>query len=400
MMLRPLAFLSAALAIGVSSGSSAAEAGIWGGAWGYATSPATRAVREVLPAGTYRYRLRSSQSGDGVRLTFANPAGAVPLEIARVSIAKASGDDGFGYDPATDVPVVFAAGHAVRIVAGDTLDSMPADIAVASGDDLIVTIETRAPSTTVGGNAGFPLAFSETPMPVDGAGVTARRLRPFVTQLAVRAPSAPCTIVTLGDSITEGARGTRTGWRGWPGVLARRLSDTRKPHCGVVNMGISGNRLLREGRGTAAVERFDRDVASVPAVTYLVVIEGINDIWRSSVAGEPPVAATDLIAGYRRIIALAHARGIRVIGGTMTPGWHSKYLTREMEQVRQETNAWIRKGGAFDAVIDFEASLRDGDTPPAIKPPFDSGDHLHPGDNGYEAMGRAIPLALLRPPSR
>lgn len=110
------------------------------------------------------------------------------------------------------------------------------------------------------------------------------------------------------------------------------------------------------------------------------------------------MTAADLIAGYRRIIAAAHARGIRVIGGTMTPGWGSKYLTREMEQVRSDTNAWIRSGGGFDAVIDFEVALRTGEAPPAIKAPFDSGDHLHPGDEGYEAMGRAVPLPVLAPP--
>jgi lysophospholipase L1-like esterase len=105
----------------------------------------------------------------------------------------------------------------------------------------------------------------------------------------------------------------------------------------------------------------------------------------------------DLIAGYRRIIAAAHERGIRVIGGTMTPGWGSKYLTREMEQVRSETNNWVRTSNSFDAVIDFEAALSNGETPPKIQPPFDSGDHLHPGDAGYEAMGKAVPLSLFAP---
>jgi lysophospholipase L1-like esterase len=401
MTTKHLILLFAALTAGSSAAAPRlADEARWGGAWGYATSSATRAVRDVLPAGTYRYRLRSSQSGDGLRLTFTNPAGAVPLDISRVSIARAIGADGFGLDVASERPLVFAEGAAVRIAGGATSLTLPADFAVAAGDDLIVTVETRAPSTTVGGNAGFPLAFAEGAMSADGAGLAPRRLRPFVTQLAVRRPSANCTVVTMGDSITEGARGTRTGWRGWPGVLARRLAETKGGHCGVVNMGISGNRLLREGRGTAAVERFERDVASVPGVTHLILLEGINDIWRSAAPGEPAVTSADLIAGYQRILALAHARGIRVIGGTMTPGWGSKYLSREMEQTRQEANRWIRTSGAFDGVVDFEAAVRTSDTPPAIKPPFDSGDRLHPGDNGYEAMGRAVPLALLRPPAR
>lgn len=400
MTMRRLLPLLAVLMAGsaVAAPAPVGDAARWGGAWGYATSPATRAVRDTLPAGMYRYRLRASQSGDGLRFLFTNPAGAVPLVIGRVTVARAAGEAGFGLDPASERPLGFADGGAPSVAGGATLLSLPVDFAVAAGEDLILTIETRAPSTTVGGNAGFPAAFSEAAMAADGAGLEPRRIRPFVTQVAVRNPSAACTIVTMGDSITEGARGTRTGWRGWPGVLARRLAEKGGAHCGVVNMGISGNRLLREGRGTAAVARFERDIASVPGVTHLIVLEGINDIWRAGTPGEPPVAATDLIAGYRRIIDLAHARGIRVIGGTMTPGWGSKYLTREMEQVRQETNRWIRKGGGFDAVFDFEAALRDGGTPPALKRPFDSGDRLHPGDHGYEAMGRAVPLALVAPP--
>jgi lysophospholipase L1-like esterase len=397
MSIRHLAVLLAAMTVSASAGSPPAAQPQWGGAWGYATSPAVNAARDVLPAGTYRYRLRTSQSGDGLRFTFTNPDGAAPLDIGHVSVAKASSSEGFGLAPETRREMRFANGPAVRLAAGETVQTLSADLRVTAGDDLIVTIGTQAPSTAVGGNAGFPVAFTEAPMADDGASLEPRRLRPFITQMAVRNPAEACTVVAMGDSITEGARGTRTGWRGWPGELARRLVEQKGAQCGVVNMGISGNRLLREGRGTAAVERFDRDIAAVPNVTHLILLEGINDIWRAGLPGEPPVTASDLIAGYRRIIAAAHARGIRVIGGTMTPGWGSKYLTGEMEQVRSDTNAWIRTGGGFDAVVDFEAALRTGGTPPTIKPPFDSGDHLHPGDQGYEAMGRAVQLSMLAP---
>jgi lysophospholipase L1-like esterase len=392
----PVAILLALLAASTSAAPRRVADAAWGGAWGYATSPATKAVRDVLPAGSYRFRLRSSQSGDGVRLTFTNPAGAVPLEIGRVSVAKAAGDTGFGVEPATERSLLFPSGAGARIEGGATLITLPADFATGAGADLIVTVETRAPSTTVGGNAGFPVFFAATGTTWDETALKPLRLRPFITQLAVRNPTASCTIVTMGDSITEGARGTRTGWRGWPGVLARRLVERGGRHCGVVNMGISGNRLLREGRGTAAVERFDRDVASVPNVTHLLLLEGINDIWRAGASGETPVTAADLIAGYRTVIEAAHARGIRVIGGTLTPGWGSKYLKPEMEQLRQDVNRWIRRNGSFDGVVDFEAAISDAGRPPTIRPIFDSGDRLHPGDPGYEAMGRAVPLSLFR----
>ena len=278
MSIRHLAVLLTAAAVSASAGSQPAAQPRWGGAWGYATSPAINPARDVLPAGTYRYRLRSSQSGDGLRFTFTNPEGAVPLDIGRVSVAKASSSEGFGLLPETRREMIFAAGPSIRLAGGETLQTLPADLRVAAGDDLVVTVTTRAPSTIVGGNAGFPVAFSETIMPDNGAGLQTRRLRPFITQMAIRNPAKACTIVTMGDSITEGARGTRTGWRGWPGELARRLVERKGAHCGVVNMGISGNRLLREGRGTAAVARFDRDIASVPNVTHLILLEGINDI--------------------------------------------------------------------------------------------------------------------------
>jgi lysophospholipase L1-like esterase len=388
--------LLAAMALASTPMQSAAPSQDWGGAWGYATSPATKAVRGTLPAGTYRFRMRLSRTGDAVRLTFTNPEGAVPLRIVGATLAKAGGK-GFAIDAGSARPVRFSGNADVTITGGGIVNSDAIDLAVAGGDDVIVTIVTGAESSTVGGNAGFPAAFVAGPADAAGTGFEAQKIRPFVTQIAVRDPATRCTIVTFGDSITEGARGVRPDWRGWPGTLARRLVETGKPHCGVVNMGISGNRVLREGRGTAGIARFDRDVASVPGVTHLILLEGINDIWKASAEGEQPVSAEDLIAGYRKLIDAAHARGIRVIGGTLTPGWGSKYMTPEMEAIRQQVNRWIRTSGSYDAVIDFEAAIRDGNTPPAIKPPFDSGDRLHPGDGGYEAMGRAVPLSLFKP---
>ncbi|WP_395396055.1 SGNH/GDSL hydrolase family protein (plasmid) [Novosphingobium sp. BL-8A] len=370
----------------------------WAGAWGYATSPATGSVKAENPAGTYRYRMRVSQSGDAVRLTVTNPDGAQELKIATITVARAADRDGFALDAQNMRPVTLAAGSGAALSSGQTIVTQPVGLAVKAGDDLIVEIATSAPSTTVAGNAGFPASFAPTTGGAAGATLQTIKVRPLVTQIAVRNPSAPCTIVTLGDSITEGARGTRPDWRGWPGVLARRLTEKHpKSHCGVVNMGISGNRLLRDGRGTAAINRFERDVASVPGVSHLILLEGVNDIWRATLPGEPALTADDLIAGYRKLIAAAHARNIRIIGATITPGFGWKAFTPAMEDIRQKTNAWIRSSGEFDAVIDFEAALRDTATPPVIKRAFDSGDHLHPGNAGYEAMGRAIPLSLFQP---
>jgi lysophospholipase L1-like esterase len=387
--------MAALLAAAIALPASASAPTEWAGAWGYATSPATRTVKGENPAGTYRYRIRASQSGDALRLVLTNPEGAAPLSIAAISIARAAQKDGFALDEPSRTPVTL--GVTAPITGGQIVDTRPATLAVRAGDDLIVEIVTSAPSTTVAGNAGFPAAFAPGTVDARGERLEAVKLRPLVTQMAVHDPAAPCTIVTLGDSITEGARGTRADWRGWPGVLARRLIDQGAGKgCGVVNMGISGNRLLRAGRGTAAIERFERDVASVPGVTHLIVLEGVNDIWRATLPGEPPVGPEDLIAGYRKLIAAAHAKGIRIYGGTITPGFGWKAFTRDMEDTRQAANAWIRSSGEFDAVIDFDAALRDTSNPPMVLRAYDSGDHLHPGNAGYEAMGRAVPLSLFQ----
>jgi lysophospholipase L1-like esterase len=389
--------LLGALALTMAGTASAQER--WAGAWGYATSPATRAVKGELPAGTFRFRMRLSQTGDALRLTFTNPEGARPLRVASAIVAPASSKRSFALDPAAAKPVRFSGAAGVTITAGQALVSDAVGFGATSGGDVIVSVTVAAPSTTVAGNAAFPLAFAEgakDPAVADEAGMVAQKLRPFVTLIAVRNPSADCTIVTLGDSITEGARGTRQDWRGWPGTLAERLikADPQR-HCGVVNMGISGNRVLRDGRGTAAVSRFDRDVASVPGVTHMILFEGINDIWHAGNPGEPPLAVSELIAGYRKLIDAAHARGIKVIGATLTPAFGK--VSRDMEAQRAEVNQWIRTSGAFDAVIDFEAAIRDTSSPVMIKPMFDSGDKIHPGDGGLEAMGRAVPLTLFKP---
>jgi lysophospholipase L1-like esterase len=369
----------------------------WAGAWGYATSPATRTVKGELPVGTYRFRMRLSRSGHGLRLTFSNPIGADPLRIASATVARAG--EGFAIVPGSEATLSFDGGQkGATITGGAVAFAQTDDFAAHGSEDVMVTVTTSAPSTTVAGAAAFPAAFAAGVGAATDAAFLPQKIRPFVSLIAVGDPGASCTIVTFGDSITEGARGTRPDWRGWPGELAQRLVASRSARaCGVVNMGISGNRLLAEGRGTAGIDRFDRDVASVPGASHLILLEGINDLWRSALPGEKPVAAADLEDGYRRLIAAAHGRGMRVYGATLTPGDGSKYLTPEMEQIRQQVNLWIRGSGAFDGVIDFEKAVADDASPPHLRPAFDSGDHLHPNDNGYRAMGQAIPLSLFAP---
>ena len=209
--------------------------------------------------------------------------------------------------------------------------------------------------------------------------------------------SNAAAIVTLGDSITDGALSTRDANRRWPDVLARRLQENSKTaHLSVLNEGISGNRLLHDGAGPNVLARFDRDVLAQNGVRYLIVLEGINDIGHI----KDPRDASDIITAQDEIFALtqlvtrAHTHGIKVFGATLTPYVGAGYASPAGEQIREAVNQWIRTSGVFDGVIDFDQLTRDPANPTMFSPAVDSGDHLHPGDAGYDRMGSSIDLSL------
>jgi lysophospholipase L1-like esterase len=201
----------------------------------------------------------------------------------------------------------------------------------------------------------------------------------------------------FGDSLTEGGGFTR---RPWPEVLAERLrQQPRRTPISVVNAGISGNRLLREGFGPSGLQRFDRDVLANRGVRWVIVLIGVNDLgYPGSVERDDPrVTAEQLTDAYRRLIARAHAAGVKIHGGTLlpfegtdSPGYHAS----DKEHVRQAVNAWIRTSGAFDGVVDFDLATRDPRRPERLLAAYDSGDHLHPNDAGHRAMGEAVDLRL------
>jgi len=208
-------------------------------------------------------------------------------------------------------------------------------------------------------------------------------------------------IATFGDSITDGTRSTADTNNRWPDHLARRLAAQGNGQLAVMNLGIAGNRLLSEAPGYAAsginaLARFERDVIAQPGITHVIVMEGINDIGLAGKNERP--SADDLIAAHRQMIERAHARGLRIYGATLTPFEGAAYFTQEGEAKRLAVNRWIRTSGMYDGVIDFEMIVRDPSAPTKILPAYDSGDHLHPDDAGYKAMGESVDLALFKRP--
>jgi lysophospholipase L1-like esterase len=205
-------------------------------------------------------------------------------------------------------------------------------------------------------------------------------------------------VVAFGDSITDGARSTPDTNNRYPDQLARRLNAAGSPATlAVLNAGIGGNRVLSNGAyssGPNALARFEHNVLAQPGATHVIVLEGINDIGYGM--HEPDPSAKDLVAAHRQMIELAHAHGLKIFGATLTPFEGSPRYTPEGEAKRTALNEWIRTGKAYDGVVDFDAATRDPNHLLRFKSEFDSGDHLHPNDAGYIAMGNAIDLTLFR----
>jgi lysophospholipase L1-like esterase len=350
--------------------------------WGYAQNAEDEVGEPVLPPGTYRIPVRFGRTGVALQLTFANLDGNPPLALSAVKIEsndKAVAAN-FGGEPGYTIP------------RGQVVTTDPININVSAGRTAFVTVTTLTPWRPAKGHGGVAMTFA----PTAGGAVEHLAVRPFLTLVAGEAPPYACTILALGDSITDGDAGT-TAVRGWPGRLADRfaaLPPSRR--CSVVNMGIGGNRLLADGRGQAALARFDRDVLAVPGITHLIYMEGINDLARSGERGERVLVVADILRGYRQIVARAHQSGIRVIGGTITPFPPHVPEVATKDELRRKINDAIRTGGIFDAVIDFDAVLSE---PERLAPltarlmaARDSGDHVHPSDAGYAAMADAIDL--------
>lgn len=222
--------------------------------------------------------------------------------------------------------------------------------------------------------------------------------RAFISEVDVKRPNPRSLIVAFGDSITDGYSSTLDKDKRWPDRLAERLAADRTTRgVGIVNAAISGNRILTDGAiplfGPSAISRFDRDVLSMPGITTVLLLEGINDIGQ---AKDNPPSADALIAGYRQLVARAHAKGVRIVAGTLLPYAGAAYFRAKGEEIRIAINHWMLTSNTFDAVIDFDKVMRDPAHPERLRADLHSGDWLHPNDAGYRVMGDAVPISLLK----
>ena len=300
--------------------------------------------------------------------------------------------------------LTFGGSTSAVLVPGAQIYSDPVAYDVAAQTDLAVSLYLSAdsgpPTAHAVGLRSAWLAPGDQASAAQLQGATSLRSYLWLAGIDVNAASKASTIVAFGDSITDGFSTTPDADTPWPSILARRLSAQRgMPPRAVINMGISGNRVLKEGAGSSALARFDRDVLSRPGVRWVLLLEGINDIGFSAIPGLPAsekVTADEIIAGYRLLIGRAHLHGLKIIGGTLTPFEGVNTYTAAGEDMRQQVNRWIRESGAFDAVVDFDAATRDPAVPTKLRAQFDSGDHIHPNDAGNQAMADAIDLKLFR----
>lgn len=362
--------------------------------------PADIRVPSTISNRTLRQIAHISLGGKRIRIMISNEYGTQPLVIGEAHVGLSGG--GALVTAGTDRKLTFGGHGAISIPPGAPVFSDPVDLPVAPLSDIAVSLylPETTPLTTFhwdGLQTAYMAAGNATGAS-DLKVLATSKSRVFLSGILVETPRDAYTVAAFGDSLTDGNATTPDANRRWPDILAQRLA---KEQIAVINAGISGSRMLKDRMGANALARFDHDVLTQPGVKAVVVLMGINDIgWPGSIdSAEPPISSEELIAGYRQLIARAHVHGVRIIGGTLTPFAgvpRSGYYTAEKERVRQAANQWIRTSGEFDAVVDFDAMMRDPAHPTRFLPDYDAGDHLHPNDTGNKAMAEGIDLKTLR----
>jgi lysophospholipase L1-like esterase len=399
----------ALLACASTPDGAAAPDRVWVGAW--ASSQQIPEPRNALADAdftdvTMRQIVHLSRGGADLRVRISNLDGVAPLRFDAVHIARAVAPGSAQIQVGTDLALTFEGAPDVIVPAGAEYLSDPVPLAVSAFDDLAISFHLTAPPAQQTSHPGsratsFYLHGDHVGDP-DLPGASTIEHWYNIAGVDVTARPGAAAIVILGDSITDGHGATTDGNDRWPDFLMRRLQENpATQRLGVLNHGVGGNRLLNYGLGPAALARFDRDVLTQTGVRYLIVLEGVNDIgtFMRDGGGGPDAHAEltrRMIGAYAQMVARAHERGVQVYGATIMPfGGAGTYpSTPESEATRNAVNAWIRAPGHFDAVLDFDAVVRDPAHPDRLLPAYDSGDHLHTSPAGFRAMAEAIPLTL------
>ena len=379
----------------------------WVSTWASAQMP-TDAPKApaALNGSTLREPVRVSVGGTALRVRLSNSFGTAPVAIAGVHVARALSTQSDRIDAATDRQLTFSGEPSVIIPAGAEYVSDPVALNVPALATLAVSIRfTDVPNTETGHPGSRATSYI-----APGDQLSSAELRSsarvehwyYLSAIDVQPARPSSAVAVLGDSITDG-HGVNTDTNGrWTDVLAERLAGRRGPgSLAVLNLGIGGNRVVTDGLGPNALARFGRDILERSGVRYLIILEGVNDLGvltrdASASPEEHRQLVERIISAYRQMVARAHDRRIRVIGATIMPYATNSYYHPgpANEADRQAINSWIRRPGNFDALIDFDALVRDPAHPERMRTDYDSGDGLHPSAAGYRKMGEAVPLAL------
>jgi lysophospholipase L1-like esterase len=385
----------------------------WVASWGAAQQiPEPRNALPAALAGnvTIRQIVHLSLGGARLRVRLSNRFGIEPLVIGAAHIARAAKPGTSAIVSGSDVALTFGGQAEITIPAGAAYFSDPVALDAPDGGDLAISLylpEAAAPQTGHPGSRSTSFALAGN----HAGDATLPGAMPIehwyqLSDVEVAAPADGRAIVAIGDSITDGHATTVDGNTRWTDVLAARLrADPVTRGVAVVNTGIGGNRVLLDGLGPNLMARFGRDALDRSGVVSIIVLEGVNDLGMQT--REHPVSNDALAAqrgriidGFRRMIERAHARGLRIYGGTITPFVGSDYYHpgAAVDADRRAINDWIRAPGHFDGVVDFDRAIRDPAHPERLLPAYDSGDHLHPSNAGYAAMAKAVPLMVAQAP--